>query len=69
VWKIFEVLQPSLATRESWSQWQASGAVPLWEKAAQKADHLIQKHEVVPLEQVQVTELVKVIESYNRHRI
>jgi len=61
-----EVLRTSLASRESWSQWQEGGAVSLWKKADQKADHLIQQHEVIPLEKQQVAELEKVIGSYRR---
>lgn len=61
-----EVLRTHLATRESWSQWEEGGAIHLWEKADQKANHLIKQHEVVPLEKQQVTELEKVIESFRR---
>jgi trimethylamine--corrinoid protein Co-methyltransferase len=59
-----EILKTSLASRECWSQWEKSGHLTILEKADKKANHLIDIHEVVPLDDRQLTAMRQVIASF-----
>jgi trimethylamine--corrinoid protein Co-methyltransferase len=56
-----EVLQPRLAGRENWAEWEAAGRRGLVERAEEKALELLADHEVPPLGEEQEAALREVI--------
>jgi trimethylamine--corrinoid protein Co-methyltransferase len=61
-----EVLTPPLAVRDSWSQWEKSGRLGLEARAENKAEKLLNDHEIPPLSDDQIAELEKVILAFSR---
>jgi trimethylamine--corrinoid protein Co-methyltransferase len=58
-----EVLQPRLAERDNWAEWEAAGRRGLLERAEEKALELLADHEVPPLNEEQQAELKEVIRA------
>ena len=56
-----EVLQPRLAGRENWAEWEAAGRRGLLERAEEKALELLASHEAPPLSEEQQAALREVI--------
>jgi trimethylamine--corrinoid protein Co-methyltransferase len=56
-----EVMQPKLAERAGWDEWEAAGRRELVERAEQEALALLASHEVSPLSEVQQAALRDVI--------
>jgi len=56
-----EVLQPRLAGRDNWDEWEAAGRRGFVELAEEKALELLADHEVPPLSEEQQTALIAVI--------
>jgi len=56
-----EVLQPRLAKREGWSEWESAGRQGVVERAAERAAELIATHQVPPLSEQQLAALQEVI--------
>jgi trimethylamine--corrinoid protein Co-methyltransferase len=59
-----EVLQTSLVTRESWSQWDGDGRQSIIERSERKAHQLLSSNEISALEDHQISEMNKVIQSF-----
>jgi trimethylamine--corrinoid protein Co-methyltransferase len=58
-----EVLQPRLAGRDNWAEWEAAGRRGLVERAEQKALELLADHEIPPLSEEQQAELREMIQA------
>jgi trimethylamine--corrinoid protein Co-methyltransferase len=59
-----EILNPMLASRESWSQWIDNDQSKLAERAQDRVDNILEKHEVPPLSENQMAAMKKIIRSY-----
>jgi len=59
-----EVLQTSLADRQTWSQWLDKGKISLPERAENQARLHLKEHEIPPLNQAQMVELDEVIRNF-----
>ncbi len=56
-----ELLLTRLAERRTWDEWGQAGREGMAERAQAKAEHLLAKHEVPPLSEVQERELDKIM--------
>ncbi len=56
-----ELLLTRLAERRTWDEWDQAGREGMAERAQAKAEHLLAKHEVPPLSEVQERELDKIM--------
>jgi len=61
-----EVLQPRLAGRDNWAEWEAAGRRGLVERAEERALELLADHEVPPLSEEQQAGLREVIRAAER---
>jgi trimethylamine--corrinoid protein Co-methyltransferase len=59
-----EILRPQLALRDTWSQWEDSGKRNILEYAQVRAADLLSKHEVQPLSEKQISEMLEVIKRF-----
>jgi trimethylamine--corrinoid protein Co-methyltransferase len=59
-----EILNPMLASRESWSQWKDNDQSKLVERAQDRVDNILEMHEVPPLSENQMAAMKKIIRAY-----
>ena len=61
-----EVINPNLASRDSWSQWEKTDRRSIVDRAEDKINSLIKKNKAQPLKDDQIVELKKVIQAYSK---